>query len=210
MQNTGTSLLETFTAEQIKLHLELVRSAQAQVKAGQAPPLNPSDMCTVCQCTKLLYEPPVIYCSLCGLKIKRGQTYYSTPADMGDFKGSWCHGCFTEQKGDRIMIDGTSIKKTDLLKRKNDEEIEEPWVACDNCEGWVHQICGLFNKGRNDNTRHYLCPDCLILGLETNQRQRIEVGAWLLSKIKWNGKCINFITGTLNDLNAIFSVWLSS
>jgi hypothetical protein len=40
-------------------------------------------------------------------------------------------------------------------------QVEEGWVQCDQCEGWVHQICGLFNKGRNDQTRGFLCPFCL-------------------------------------------------
>ena len=39
--------------------------------------------------------------------------------------------------------------------------MEEGWVQCDQCEGWVHQICGLFNKGRNDQNRGFLCPFCL-------------------------------------------------
>ena len=53
------------------------------------------------------------------------------------------------------------MRKAEVLKRKNDEEIEEYWVMCDGCEGWVHQICGLFNKGRNNANTTYLCPDCL-------------------------------------------------
>ena len=38
-------------------------------------------------------------------------------------------------------------------------QMEEGWVQCDSCEGWVHQICGLFNKGRNDEDMPYqVCP----------------------------------------------------
>lgn len=113
-----------------------------------------------------------------------------------------------------MPLDGFNIRKTDLEKRKNDDEVrggagcgaaeavngwvgsersgwaaacrgtdlpashmrlpplaapvpppppqvEEGWVQCDQCEGWVHQICGLFNKGRNDSNRGFLCPFCL-------------------------------------------------
>lgn len=42
-------------------------------------------------------------------------------------------------------------------------------MQCDQCEGWVHQICGLFNKGRNDQNRGFLCPFCLRDG-EREQR----------------------------------------
>lgn len=55
---------------------------------------------------------------------------------------------------------GFVIKK-DLQKKKNDDEVEEGWVQCDCCDNWVHMICGLFNKGRNDQNVHYLCPYCL-------------------------------------------------
>jgi E1A/CREB-binding protein len=37
-------------------------------------------------------------------------------------------------------------------------------VQCDHCERWVHQICGLFNKGRNDEDMPYICPMCLLDG----------------------------------------------
>ncbi len=54
--------------------------------------------------------------------------------------------------------------QSDLEKKRNDEETEEGWVQCDHCERWVHQICGLFNKGRNDEDMPYICPMCLLDG----------------------------------------------
>lgn len=57
-------------------------------------------------------------------------------------------------------------------------ELEEGWVFCDACDSWVHQICGLFNKGRNNKDDHYNCPDCLLKGLDLGVRKRIEVRLW--------------------------------
>ena len=37
-------------------------------------------------------------------------------------------------------------------------------MQCDVCELWVHQICGLFNKGRNKEDTPYVCPSCLLEG----------------------------------------------
>ena len=56
------------------------------------------------------------------------------------------------------------VRKSELEKRKNDDEQEEGWVACDACGAWVHMICGLFNKGRNDDDMPYHCPNCLLTG----------------------------------------------
>lgn len=60
-----------------------------------------------------------------------------------------------------LLLQMGFVFKKDLQKKKNDDEVEEGWVACDCCDNWVHMICGLFNKGRNDQNVHYLCPYCL-------------------------------------------------
>ncbi|KAG1671872.1 hypothetical protein FOA52_003439 [Chlamydomonas sp. UWO 241] len=175
-KNTGTSLLETFTADLIRTHCETIRAASAADRQLVPPGTAPNDICRVCGLVRILYEPPVVFCMSCGQKIKRGQTFYSTPeSSVADIKGAWCHACFTDTKPDKILLEGSNYKKADLLKKKNENEDDEAWVGCDNCEGWVHQICGMFNKGRNNQDVHYLCPECLVTGVETGQRQRIEV-----------------------------------
>lgn len=70
-----------------------------------------------------------------------------------------------DEKREVMELDGQRIKKVDIMKRKNDGEQEEAWVECDHCNRWVHQICGLFNKGRNNADVCYLCPDCLCQGM---------------------------------------------
>jgi hypothetical protein len=60
------------------------------------------------------------------------------------------------------------ILKKDLLKRRFDEEVAEPWVQCNTCNQWVHQICALFNDRYNstiisnaDSKEYqYECPLC--------------------------------------------------
>eukprot|EP00879_Flechtneria_rotunda_P004691 GHRR01004955.1.p1 GENE.GHRR01004955.1~~GHRR01004955.1.p1 ORF type:complete len:1088 (+),score=359.45 GHRR01004955.1:402-3266(+) len=178
-KNTGTSLLECFEFHEIRTHLETIATTAQQTKTQSQLPVNPGDECKVCGLTKLTFEPPCIYCIQCGQRIKRGQTYHCTTLEPGsDFRGFWCHSCLNEHKGDRIPWEGNQVgfvRKADLQKKKNDDEIEEGWVQCDACESWVHQICGLFNKGKNDQNVHYLCPKCLMHGLQTGCRERVTV-----------------------------------
>eukprot|EP00878_Enallax_costatus_P007519 GHUV01007875.1.p1 GENE.GHUV01007875.1~~GHUV01007875.1.p1 ORF type:complete len:926 (+),score=290.96 GHUV01007875.1:200-2779(+) len=174
-KNTGTSLLECFDMNQIRVHLEQIQQAAQQTNTASQLPVNPGDDCKVCGLTKLTFEPPCIYCIQCGQRIKRGQIYHCTVPEPGcDFRGFWCHSCLSEHKGDKIPWEGNQlghVRKADLTKKKNDDEIEEGWVQCDACESWIHQICGLFNKGKNDQNVHYLCPSCLVAGLMNGQRE---------------------------------------
>lgn len=136
--------------------------------------------CQLCAVEKLTFEPPPIYCSPCGARIKRNAMYYTVGA--GDTRHYFCIPCYNEARGDTIAIDGTPVSKSRLEKKKNDEETEEwvfssvhyfmllqpyvnphmtlkkkictafplQWVQCDKCEAWQHQICALFNGRRND------------------------------------------------------------
>lgn len=54
-------------------------------------------------------------------------------------------------------------------KVKNFRIAEEPWVQCDGCQGWVHQICSLFNSRLNSTGVHYLCPICQHDQLKANK-----------------------------------------
>jgi len=121
------------------------------------------DACSLCGCEKLLFEPPVFYCNglNCPSKRIRRNSYYYVG---GNNQYHWCHQCFQELKdGKAIELGDVTIRKEQLLKKKNDEVHEESWVQCDRCERWVHQICALFNTRQNKDQRsEYLCPRCTI------------------------------------------------
>jgi hypothetical protein len=94
------------------------------------------------------------------------QEYYVTKTAA--VKGCWCTGCYDAFKGDSVEIDGQLIQKSALLKTNNDVKLEEPWVECDSCHSWVHQVCGLYNKGLASRETPYYCPHCLYEGTHTS------------------------------------------
>lgn len=97
-RNTGTSLLETFTLEQLEMHLSLTHEAAAPARQAQASrPHNPQEdtTCMVCQVTKLTFEPATLYCSTCGNKIKRSQTYYTVPPSYDTAESRVSHSNLT-------------------------------------------------------------------------------------------------------------------
>lgn len=108
-KNTGTSLIETFEIEQIRSHVEQLRIAAAAKPSVAGPPVDPNDACNICGQTKLTFEPPCLYCTQCGQRIKRGQTFHCTPPDQ-EVKAAWCHGCFSEHKGDRVPFEVSQVR----------------------------------------------------------------------------------------------------
>ncbi|KAG5410315.1 hypothetical protein IGI04_006634 [Brassica rapa subsp. trilocularis] len=182
----GVSLTELFTPEQVREHIRGLRQwvGQSKAKAEKNQAMEHSmseNSCQLCAVEKLTFEPPPIYCTPCGARIKRNAMYYTVGA--GDTRHYFCIPCYNESRGDTILAEGTPIPKARLEKKKNDEETEEWWVQCDKCEAWQHQICALFNGRRNDGGQaEYTCPYCYIAEVEQSKRKPLPQSAVLGAK----------------------------
>jgi len=134
-----------------------------QLNAEEDAKRRKGEACSLCGCEKLLFEPPVFYCNglNCPSKRIRRNSYYYVG---GNNQFHWCHQCWGELKESQTLeLPDVSIRKEQLIKKKNDETHEESWVQCDRCERWVHQICALFNTRQNTDQRsEFACPRCTI------------------------------------------------
>lgn len=154
-----------------KVALNLKKSADNQFKqlfAAHERKLEESrrdiNSCSLCGDGNCKFEPPVYYCQgKCGgQRIRRNAFYYSTPNNLNH----WCAQCFSDMKENQaIIIPEKTIYKRDIAgsRKKHQEESDEPWVGCDICKRWVHQICGMFNSRRNVSDEvAYVCPHCVV------------------------------------------------
>ncbi|KAL3633867.1 hypothetical protein CASFOL_022629 [Castilleja foliolosa] len=182
----GVSMIELFTPEQVRQHIMGLRKwiGQSRAKAEKNQAMEHSmseNSCQLCAVEKLTFEPPPIYCSPCGARIKRNAMYYT--AGAGETRHCFCIPCYNESRGDTIVVDGSTFPKSRVEKKKNDEETEEWWVQCDKCEAWQHQICALFNGRRNDGGQaEYTCPNCYIEEVERGERLPLPHSAVLGAK----------------------------
>ncbi len=142
-QNTGTSLVETFDEQTIHSHVELIRTAAAQLKLSNPPPLNPDDACRVCHQTKLTFEPPSLWCTHCGVRIKRGQVFYCTPVEY-EIKGAWCHSCCNQHQADRIPFEGSQVRPR-AWPTYTDLQWRDGWPSPYSCTlHLIDRLLGLF------------------------------------------------------------------
>ncbi|XP_047947725.1 histone acetyltransferase HAC1-like isoform X1 [Salvia hispanica] len=182
----GVSMTELFTPEQVRQHIAGLRrwvgQSKAKAEKNQAMEHSMSEnSCQLCAVEKLSFEPPPIYCTPCGARIKRNHMYYTIGA--GETRHFFCIPCYNESRGDTIVVDGSTIPKAKMEKKKNDEETEEWWVQCDKCEAWQHQICALFNGRRNDGGQaEYTCPNCYMEEVERGERMPLPQSAVLGAK----------------------------
>jgi Bromodomain/TAZ zinc finger len=153
--NMATELKTKFSLDLRKLYDQLEVEDRQRRQNERA--------CTLCGCEKLLFEPPVYFCNGMNCqsqRIRRNSHFYIG----GNNQYFWCTACYNELDDKRpIELVDMTIQKSDLKKKKNDEHHEESWVLCDVCDGWVHQICGLFNTRQNkEHQSVYCCPKCLL------------------------------------------------
>ncbi|PKA50658.1 Histone acetyltransferase HAC12 [Apostasia shenzhenica] len=183
---SGVSLTELFTPEEIRDHIinlrQWVGQSKAKAEKNQAMERTMNEnSCQLCAVERLTFEPPPIYCTPCGARIKRNAMYYVM--GIGDTRHYFCIPCYNEARGDTIDVEGSNFPKSKLQKKKNDEETEESWVQCDKCEAWQHQVCALFNGRRNDGDQAaYTCPNCCIEEIEKGERMPLPQTAVLGAK----------------------------
>jgi E1A/CREB-binding protein len=151
-----------FELEWKRVHADMAREEEFQKQKG--------DTCALCSMAQLQFEPAAFYCNgaACNMqRIRRNSYYYEAP----NRKYHWCHVCYADLRESQPMDMGDcSFTKGELTKKKNDEQHEEPWVGCDECPRWVHQICALFNGRKNHGeTTVYHCPFCV-------QQTRVKLG----------------------------------
>ena len=185
----GTSLMECFSPEEIRTHLASLRLTEGKEKIpGIVAPMSArrrdaeadkvianatESSCRACGVERLTFEPPPMYCYSCVGRIKRGQVYYTVPNIPGGEmrKDTWCNPCYNAIQG-HIDIEGQRFPKNSLIKKKNDDDLEEPWVQCDFCNNWYHQICVMFNGRKNtDGEAHFTCPTCILSQIEKQERK---------------------------------------
>ncbi|KAG7382456.1 hypothetical protein PHYPSEUDO_004843 [Phytophthora pseudosyringae] len=140
------------------------------------------EMCQLCGGDSFKFAPCMLFCSgPCAGRIRRHTHYYSDPRG----EHHWCSSCYKQMKDGPIDMsllpqlssaatevapppgatpfDGV-LKKSSLVKRKNSEVAEEPWVECDSCKLWYHQICALFNERNHaisGEQEPFVCPICV-------------------------------------------------
>jgi hypothetical protein len=117
--------------------------------------------CPMCESGCRTFEAPSLHCrGTCGSRVVRNASYWALPSTNYFI---WCQTCYDNlRRSKELKIEDRTIRKDMLLKKKNCEILAEPWVQCDMCNEWMHQICGLYNpraEAKYEDGR-FVCPIC--------------------------------------------------
>lgn len=183
-----------------KLYHAMITSIEAEEEHRKSN----GDVCVLCGCEKLLFEPTVYYCngSCNGQRIRRNSYYYTG----GRNQYHWCQQCFNElREKEPLEFADCTLWKKELQKKKNDEMHEEPWVECSQCNRWVHQICALFNGRMNKGTTIYHCPFCFMARRGAKEPHAKPLGAKEIRHTKMSRFLEDRVIKSLDDAYALRS-----
>ncbi|KAK9683256.1 hypothetical protein RND81_10G126800 [Saponaria officinalis] len=176
-KDVGISLIDFFTAEEIRQHMSGLRQKADQVITEEELENTvmgsvSDNFCQLCTKDRLSFPPMPIYCSACGLRVNNYQSYYSAKDGQAQF--CICTRCYHNCRAGNIKFNEFTVSKTALHPRKNNLVTDESWVQCDKCEGWQHQICSLFNDKRDLGGKvEFICPKCHLEDLGTGKRMNL-------------------------------------
>ena len=175
VHRAAAELARDFDAD---LERALERCARASQAAHEhACGLCRGRRCALCGDKCITLEAPALICSgPCQQRVRRDQQYHATR----DGSRLWCHKCYLGLKAvipppadaharpraqDAAHAQATGLwYKRDLIKRRFDCDVHEPWVQCDCCLRWAHQACALFNAKAERDARGaagaFVCPLC--------------------------------------------------
>ncbi|KAG6396176.1 hypothetical protein SASPL_142318 [Salvia splendens] len=183
LKASGVALTDFFTAEQIREHLcslnqDINMDVGQELHASMYAHTGGSNTCQLCALETLTFTALAMCCTSCGARIKHKVTYYWTKDGAGT-QYCFCTICFKEARGGKILYRGISFPKAELYKGKNTEESGEPWVQCDRCERWQHQICALYNSERDlKGKAKYICPFCRYAEIKAKGHMPITPVFW--------------------------------
>ncbi|KAL1824388.1 hypothetical protein ACET3Z_011166 [Daucus carota] len=166
----GVSWADYFSVGEMKEHLLSLRWMSQDIGDNMKISYG-ENICQLCATDSLEFAPAQLYCSSCGILIKRNLVFYKETGETG-MQHCFCTTCYRSSVGGIISFHGGHILKNKLQKEKNNEKIEESWVLCDKCQRWQHQICALYNdKSDPGGEAEYVCPRCWLEEVETGKRE---------------------------------------
>jgi len=165
------TLLRLAESEFPRIENKVERNGRRRGEPCQLCRQQDCEQCPLCERGCIPFEPKLLICAgMCQQRIQRGSIYYT---GVG-YNYCWCSDCYDKSPGERVVVNGQHYPKTMLIRKKNNELYGEPWVSCDRCERWVHQVCALFNSRKNSlmSAQEYICPLCLIEESELGEAER--------------------------------------
>ncbi|KAG9414207.1 hypothetical protein AC1031_013411 [Aphanomyces cochlioides] len=158
VHEAATVLLKEFEREYVSFQRR--QADHIAKRSAHSCPHCQSHVCGLCMEKCINFEPPLVMCvGKCGQRLRRHAAYFTTI----DRQLNWCANCVPKRKA--VVIGDRTVTRMDLVKAKFQDELTEPWVQCDSCSGWVHQICALFNASL-DSDAPYTCPLCRLKNFE--------------------------------------------